>query len=82
MELEQRLAEIGIKMELEQRLAKIDDRLEEIDSEIHRLSSLKQKLKREREKLIDTKNFSDSTDLSAQDWSNGKFTILIAIIHN
>lgn len=82
MELEQRLAEIGIKMELEQRLAKIDDRLEEIDSEIHRLSSLKQKLKREREKLIDTKNFSDSTDLSAQDWSNGKFSILIAIIHN
>lgn len=59
-------------MEVEQRLVKLDDRLEEIDSEIHRLSSLKQKLKREREKLIDSKNFQDSTELSEQDWSNGR----------
>lgn len=59
-------------MEVEQRLVKLDDRLEEIDSEIHRLSSLKQKLKREREKLIDSKNFQDSTELSEKDWSNGR----------
>lgn len=59
-------------MEVEQRLVKLDDRLEEIDSEIHRLSSLKQKLKREREKLIDSKNLQDSTELSEKDWSNGR----------
>lgn len=62
-------------MDVEQRITQIDDRLEEIDVEIHRLSSLKQKLKKERESLIDKKNFEKSTELSESDWSNGEFFI-------
>lgn len=58
-------------MDTEQRISQIDDRLEEIDTEIHRLSSLKQKLKKERDNLIDRKNFEKSTELSGNDWSNG-----------
>lgn len=64
-------------MDLEQRLTQIDDRLEEIDEEIHRLSSLKQKLKKERESLIDKKNFETSTELSENDWSNGELKRLL-----
>lgn len=60
-------------MDVEQRISQIDDRLEEIDVEIHRLSSLKQKLKKERENLIDKKNFEKSTELSENDWSHGEF---------
>ncbi len=59
-------------MDVEQRITQIDEKLEEIDIEIHRLSSLKQKLKKEREKLIDSKNFEKSTELSENDWINGE----------
>lgn len=63
-------------MDVEQRISQIDDRLEEIDVEIHRLSSLKQKLKKERDSLIDKKNYEKSTELSVgNDWSHGKIMI-------
>jgi hypothetical protein len=68
-------------MDVEQRISQIDDRLEEIDVEIHRLSSLKQKLKKERDNLIDKKNFEKSTELSENDWSNGEFYLTFILRH-
>lgn len=67
-------------MEIEQRISKIDEKLEEIDHEIHRLSTLKQKLKKERDKLLDNKNFEKSTLLAEENnWSDGKIFNLYQI---
>lgn len=58
----------------DEKLKQINDRLDEIDSEISRLSALKRKLKDAKEKLHDKKYLEERNSLAQNDWVAGKQT--------
>ena len=60
------------KMDVDDKLTRINERLSEIDGEIHRLSDLKRKLKDAKEKLQDKKYLDERNQLAKNDWSQGK----------
>lgn len=59
-------------MSVDKELLQINDRIQDIDTEINRLSALKRKLIAAKEKLQDKKYLEKRNELSQNEWDQGK----------
>lgn len=59
-------------MSVDKELMQINDRLQDIETEINRLSALKRKLIATKEKLQDKKYLEKRNELANNEWDQGK----------